>query len=101
MGCKNEAFTSLYIGLTFEPRLNAVQIKCFTVKLGSGIFRSVVVDCSPSFTFSSYTKIVKRIGLYKWSGGVHGALFLFILSKLFHIDDIWYICNEINTVYYE
>lgn len=66
-----------------------------------GDFRSVVVDCSPWFTFSSYTKIVKRIGLYKWSGGVHGALFLFILSKLFHIDDIWYICNEINTVYYE
>ena len=49
----------------------------------------------------SYTKIVKRIGLCKWSGGVPDALPFFILSKLFHIDDIWYICNEINTVYYE
>lgn len=34
MSCKNETFTSLYIRLTFEPCLNAVQMKCFTLKVG-------------------------------------------------------------------
>nr|DAV94098.1 MAG TPA: hypothetical protein [Caudoviricetes sp.] len=34
MAYKNEAFTSLYIGLTFELCLNAVQMKCFTLNVG-------------------------------------------------------------------
>lgn len=88
-----------YILASFERRSNEMLY----IKGGIGEISGLFTGYSP-WTFPdqlSYTKIVKRIGLCKWSGGVPDALPFFILSKLFHIDDIWYICNEINTVYYE
>lgn len=88
-----------YILASFERRSNEMLY----IEGGIGEISGLFIGYSP-WTFPdqlSYTKIVKRIGLCKWSGGVPDALPFFILSKLFHIDDIWYICNEINTVYYE
>lgn len=88
-----------YILASFERRSNGLLYIEGRIGEISGLFTGY----SP-WTFPdqlSYTKIVKRIGLCKWSGGVPDALPFFILSKLFHIDNIWYICDEINTVYYD
>lgn len=85
-----------YILASFERRSNGLLYIEGRIGEISGLFTGY----SP-WTFPdqlSYTKIVKRIGLCKWSGGMPDALPFFILSKLFHIDNIWYICSQINAI---